>query len=299
MYENYTIDKLHIVTVATHSKHYLPYLIQSCEKYGGVKLDIVGLGEKWLGYNWKLVKTLEYLRTLPMDDIACFVDGYDVICTRNLHELLPVFTKLKREHNCKIIVARDIMPFYNYVLPYFIFGTCKSYFINSGTYIGVVKDLLEVIQNVYNVNPDNNINDQIVMTQYCAMNPDIFYIDIKNELFLTIIHGIYTDMSTYVDFEGENIVYHGSRPFFFHANGNGVLDNVIRRLGMNLDHDRIKDEMLYGLLGKLKHYGFIMLDTYKYSILLLILLIIIIYMYNKSSANIKIGKSIFKKSTKR
>ena len=106
-------------------------------------------------------------------------------------------------------------------------------------------------------------------------------------------------MSTYVDFEGENIVYHGSRPFFFHANGNGVLDNVIRRLGMNLDHDRIKDEMLYGLIGKLKHYGFIMLDTYKYSILLLILLILIIYMYNKSSTNIKIGKSIFKNSTKR
>ena len=284
MYENYTIENLHIVTVATHSKHYLPYLIESCEKYGGVKLDIVGLGEKWLGYNWKFIKTLEYLRTLPMDDIACFVDGYDVICTRDLHELLPVFTKLKRRHNCKIIVAREITPFYSYPASYFIFGTCKSFLLNSGTYIGVVKDLLEVIQNVYNVNPDTNINDQIVMSQYCAMNPDIFYIDIKNELFLAIIHQLYnTDMSTYVDFEGENIVYHGSRPFFYHANGNGVLDNVIRKLGMKLDHNRIKDEMTDGLLEKLKHYGFIMLDTYKYSILLIIVIfMIVIYMYNRS-----------------
>ena len=52
---------------------------------------------------------------------------------------------------------------------------------------------------------------------------------------------------------------------------------------MKLDHDRIKDEMTDGLLGKLKHYGFIMLDTYKYSILLLIIVIlmIVIYFYYK------------------
>ena len=285
MYENYTIDNLHIVTVATHSKHYLPYLVESCQKYGGVKLDIVGFGEKWQGYNWKLVKTLEYLRTLPPDDIACFVDGYDVICTRDLHELLPVFMKIKQEHSCKIIVARDITPFYSYPASYFIFGTCKSFLLNSGTYIGFVKDLLQVIQNVYNVNPDTNINDQIVMTQYCSINPDIFYIDTKNELFLTIIHGFNTDMSTYVDFDGENIVYRGSRPFFYHANGNGVLDNVIRKLGMRLDHNRIKEEMTGEVFKKIKHYGLLFLDTNKYNILLIVIIIIILsmYMYNTLS----------------
>ena len=52
---------------------------------------------------------------------------------------------------------------------------------------------------------------------------------------------------------------------------------------MKLDHNRIKDEMTDGLLEKLKHYGFIMLDTYKYSILLLIIVIFIIYMYNRST----------------
>ena len=288
------LENLHIVTVATHSKHYLPYLVESCKKYGGVKLDIVGLGEKWQGYNWKLIKTLEYLRTLPPDDIACFVDGYDVICTRNLHELIPIFLKLKRENNCKIIVARDITPFYNKLATYFIFGTCKSYFINSGTYIGVVKDLLEILQNIYNINPDNNINDQIVMTQYCDRNVNDFYIDIKNELFLTIVHGFNNDMSTYVDFQGENIVYKGSRPFFYHANSNGVLDNVIRKLGMNLDHNRIKDEMLDQKKKKINHYGLILLTTYKYSIMvILIIIIIIIYMYMyKNSPSISIKNRI-------
>lgn len=288
MYENYTIDNLHIVTVATHSKHYLPYLIESCSKYGGVKLDILGFGEKWQGYNWKFIKTLEYLRRLPPDDIACFVDGYDVICTRDLHELLPVFTKLKRENNCKIIIACDIQPFYTYVASYFVFGKCKSYFINSGTYIGIVSDLIEVLENIYKLYPHTNNDDQIAMCKYCSMNPDIFYIDTKNELFLAIIHGFNTDMSTYVDFKEENIVYNGSRPFFYHANGNGVLDNVIKKLGMHLYHNKIKEEMRISSYKKIKYYVLLILDTYKYSIAFIIIVVIIIismYMFNKSSTS--------------
>ena len=276
-------NKLHVVTVATHSKYYLPYLIESCKKYGDIKLDIVGLGEKWQGYNWKFVKTLEYLRTLPPDDIACFVDGYDVICTRNLHELLPVFLKIKRENNCKIIVAHDIHPFYIDPGAYAVFGTCKSKFINSGTYIGVVKDLLEILQNIYNINPDNNVNDQIVMTQYCDKNVNDFYIDTKNEIFLTIIHNIFksSDMSTYVDFQGENIVYKGNLPFFYHANGNGVLDNVIRKLGMKLDHNRIKEEMQKTLINKTLYYAKVMLCKKESKIIIFIMSLIILFYFYK------------------
>jgi hypothetical protein len=284
--------KLHVVTVATHSKYYLPYLIESCKKYGGIKLDIVGLGEKWKGYNWKLVKILEYLRTLPPDDIVCFVDGYDVICTRNLHELLPIFTKIKRKNNCKIIVAHDIHPFYIDPGAYTVFGTCKSQFINSGTYIGVVSDLLEIIQNIYNVNPDNNVNDQIVMTQYCDKNVNDFYIDTKNEIFLTIIYNIFksSDMSTYVDFQGENIVYKGNRPFFYHANGNGILYNVIRKLGMKLDHNRIKEEMQKTLMNKTLYYAKVIFYKKESKIIFFIMSLIILFYFYKTYKIHKVRK---------
>jgi len=58
-----TNSQLHIVTVATESKYYFPYLVQSCER-NGIKLKVLGYGEKWLGFNWRLRKMIEYLKTL-------------------------------------------------------------------------------------------------------------------------------------------------------------------------------------------------------------------------------------------
>ena len=39
------MDKLHIVTVATESKYYFPYLVESC-KQNGKNLEVIGYGEK-------------------------------------------------------------------------------------------------------------------------------------------------------------------------------------------------------------------------------------------------------------
>jgi hypothetical protein len=47
------------------------------------------------------------------------------------------------------------------------FGTCNDDRINSGTYIGYVKDILEIIQQIYELNPKNDADDQVLMIQYC------------------------------------------------------------------------------------------------------------------------------------
>ena len=41
----YKINDLHIVTVATESKYYFPYLIESCKRHGK-ELEVLGYGEK-------------------------------------------------------------------------------------------------------------------------------------------------------------------------------------------------------------------------------------------------------------
>ena len=99
-------DNLHIVTVVTESKYYFPYLSKSCKRHGK-QLKILGYGEKWKGFNWRFKLMIEYLETLKDDDIVCFIDGYDVLCTRNLNELKSVFLKLHKEKKCKIIVGYD------------------------------------------------------------------------------------------------------------------------------------------------------------------------------------------------
>ena len=50
---------------------------------------------------------IQYLKKLDSNDIVCFIDGYDVICIRNLREMTDVFLQLKKRTNCKIVVAEN------------------------------------------------------------------------------------------------------------------------------------------------------------------------------------------------
>ena len=225
------ISKLHIVTVATESKYYFPYLQESCRR-NGKELEVLGYGEKWEGFNWKFKKMIEYLKELPEDDIVCFVDGYDVLCTRNLHELIPVFLEIKEREGCKMVVGEDKLSWINIYLK-LMFSTCKNISINSGTYIGIAKDLLQMIQQIYNLNPKNNADDQILLTKYCNMKPKHVCIDIHNELFLTLAYGgtPFTDLQNYITINNNIISYNNKQPFFMHAPGSSNLDIIIKNLG--------------------------------------------------------------------
>ena len=97
---------LHIVTVATEEKYYFPFLKSSCEK-NGISLTVLGMGEKWLGFNWKFHKMINFLRTTNPHDLVCFVDGYDMICSRNLLDLPAEFERIQKKTGCKIIVGYE------------------------------------------------------------------------------------------------------------------------------------------------------------------------------------------------
>jgi len=53
-------SSLHIITVATEIKYYMPYLIESIKKNNN-ELVILGLNMKWLGFNWRFKMMKEYL----------------------------------------------------------------------------------------------------------------------------------------------------------------------------------------------------------------------------------------------
>ena len=100
------MDDLHIVTVVTKSNYYFPYLVESCKK-NGKELTILGYNKEWQGFTWKFKLMINYLKKLKSTDIVCFIDGYDVICTRDLNELKNVFIKIQNETKSKIIVGHD------------------------------------------------------------------------------------------------------------------------------------------------------------------------------------------------
>jgi hypothetical protein len=254
----------------------MPYLIESCKR-NGKELTVLGLNEKWLGFNWRFKLVINFLKNINEDDIVCFIDGYDVICTRDLSELKNEFLKIKNEFNCKIVIGYDRMD-KNYIFNLitncclnFIFRNCKGLNLNAGTYIGYAKDLLNILETIIKYDSSNKADDQILMTTICNSNKDYFYIDKNNKLFLTIAN-IFDDIDKKV-ITNNKIIYNNNVPFFIHAPGSTYLDNVIKFLGYKID-DRIKNKLKSK--SKLSLLYFIR-ENFKVQLVICICLLLIIY----------------------
>ena len=275
---------LYIVTVATESKFYFPYLIKSC-KNNGVQLKILAYGEKWKGFNWRFKLVLDYLKSLNGNDIVCFVDGYDVICTRNLKTLPNIFLNLKKKHNCKIIIGKhkrisknNIIAYFNNLMVNYYFSTCNNKALNAGTYIGYAKDLLNILEKIYNLFPINNYDDQILMTKYCKKYSNEIYIDTNNEIFLTL-ENPYKEIDNYLEFKNNQVYYNNNSPFFIHGAGDTYLDNIIIKLKYDYDN-KINNLILKNYYNKL-YFRLLNNIWLIFLILIVIILIILFYVYKK------------------
>ena len=277
------MSNLHIITVATHAQYYFPYLVESIKNYGN-NLTVLGFNEKWRGFNWRLKKMISYLDLLEPNDIACFIDGYDVLCLRNLSELSNKFIELKNKHNCKIITGFDNSQNKIYsIITTMYFGKCNNLLLNAGTYIGYVKDIIIVLNNILKLNDNDSADDQVLMTKYCNLNKNEIYIDVNNEIFLTINSPL-QDVNKSIHIENNKLKYNNQYPFFIHAPGSGYLDNVLLKLNYNLDRS-INNE-LYNDFFKNKVILYIKLfikDYYMY----ILLIIFLIIMYKLKKPNIE------------
>jgi len=279
---------LHIVTVATHSEYYFQYLVESCKKCGK-ELDILGYGEEWKGFNWRLTLIINYLKKLPENDIVCFIDGYDVICCRNLNEMPSEFVKIKEQTGCKIITG-SVVRKNNFLIQLFnhlYFEKCKNENINAGTYIGIVKDLLEILPKIYELDNRHNADDQQLMIKYCQKNDNIIIPDKENKLFLTIASQL-NEIDQFIDIDENHIVsYNLNKPFFIHAPGYGYLDNVIKKLGYDIEENKIKNEIYNNYFSKKLLVNIIAFITYFLNYILLFVIIIIILFYLINNSKIK------------
>jgi hypothetical protein len=271
------MDDLHIVTVATEPKFYFNYLVESC-KNNGKELIILGYGEKWQGYSWKFKLIIDYLKTLKESDIVCFIDGYDIICNRNLNELKELFINFKNKYNFKILTGADIYKFklQKYIATYY-FKKCNNMLLNSGTYIGYANDLKELLLKTFDLNIKSN-DDQYLLTKYCIMNKNNVYIDKEQEFFLTI-HKSFFNIDNELTFIDNKAYYHNKQPFFIHGPSCTYLNNVIIKLGYNLNNKHINKELRKYFLKKFIHYSKDILSNN------IILFIIIFIFYTRAFSN--------------
>jgi len=254
-----------LITYATHDSGYFKALKKSA-KLNGFDLHILGFGNDWNGFADKFFHTKDYLEKLnDKDEVVCFVDAFDVIVMGTSDELLE---KYKSINTNKVIFSADEDGIFSSKL----FGNInkkdkqyKNNRINSGCYIGKIKDILQIYinLNINNTIQFKDLNDQELITKYYEKNDDLIQLDHKCELFYNMetdinisILQILIILNKLKDYEVpienthhkfiDNRIFikkFNTRPIFLHANGCLNIDNFIKKL--NLPKPLKNNEMYY------------------------------------------------------
>jgi hypothetical protein len=294
------MSNLYIITVATQSKYYYPYLIESVKKNNN-KLKVLGFNQEWKGFNWKFNLMKTELNSYKLDDIVCFVDGFDVICVRNLNEFKNVFIELKKKYNSKIIIAEHkikkngIESYITNIVLKIYFNECKNKSLNAGTYTAYVEDLIQILESMNRITNDDKADDQIILTKYCKLYPNNIYIDVNSEIFFTICNP-YQNIDDLLVFDNNNIYYNNSRPFFIHGPGETYLDNILIKMNINYNDnicDKLKNDSFKKRIFRLKNISFIYYLIFF--IFLILIYFTITYFLNKS----KLKKKSYKIKSKK
>jgi hypothetical protein len=94
----YDLQRPFVFSLATDYNVGLHNMTESLETYG-YQYEILGFGEKWGGWSWRLQKHLEAvnrIRQLNPSAVCLFIDAYDAFFIRNEEELITKFRSLGR-----------------------------------------------------------------------------------------------------------------------------------------------------------------------------------------------------------
>jgi hypothetical protein len=219
---------MHIITYATHEERYLPLLKQSCPD-----LVILGMGEKWNGFQDKVWATVNYCKEHP-HEIICFIDGFDSIVLDN--EILSRYesfdSPLVMSHaaNHKSVGVKYIQDK--------MFGKCNEERLNSGMYIGTSEAIISFWENY------DGGDDQQYATQTCK---DIdMKIDTEHLLFYN-----YSPDDTIQVRHGQLYV-NDTQPCVISCPGNASINPYLTELGYTPPD--IKYDWTYRFRTYLKHF---------------------------------------------
>jgi hypothetical protein len=273
---------MRLVTIATHSDMYFPFLKKSCHKYNS-PITVLGWGQPWPGFSFKSKLMKEYLIDVPDDEIVCVIDSFDVLLLRPIQELESFFRNYSELTGVRIIVGFDLKPSTLVSsINQLQFGTCHGLSLNAGTYIGFVKEIKKMINEIYT---DPSLDDQVLLTEYVQKYPHRVHIDTSSLFFLTINNPTGEFMyDTHIKIQEDMLYYRGIRPFFAHGNGNTDMTRLIKELGYKISHKEIDS-----ILRKSKSAQFKKVIDYFYPQLILLGILIIlaiwfIYRYFKKSS---------------
>jgi len=224
-----------VVCVSTAMRAELKTLQKSAEALG-LKLDILGMGQKWEGLGSKVTMFTEYLKDKNDDDVVLFVDAFDVLLLPDTKEIKQRFAE--NFSGAKVVLSGEkasspdrssslVFPDLDYNRPY--------QFLNSGSYIGLVKHVKLMLEDVSADIAEHHsftgasplaLDDQRWFTRYYLRNPAVSTMDLMGVMFHTL-HDIDSNLLNIVQGEGGEVLGLDSNvthlsPCLIHGNGNGI-----------------------------------------------------------------------------
>jgi len=151
----------HLFTVASDESKMA--LLKQTADWNGIAISVLSITH-WTGFIDKILAMKDAVDLLPDDDIACFIDAYDVLILSDVTEILQKFENYRRnilmssELNCYPSENQSRYDLVEYSVfeheeAKNIWGTRRSQaittnykYMNSGGYMGYVSDLKRMFQ---------------------------------------------------------------------------------------------------------------------------------------------------------
>ena len=288
------------VTVANKVQGYFPVLQQSFARHG-LHLEVLGGGEPWGGFAWKLAKMYEFVRAAPPGEIVVFMDAFDVVLVSPV-DLEARFRAFARN----IVFSRDETENVDWVVKHCkerIFKPAFEHTINSGLYMGYAAALGGLFAHISALRDLSSpaVDDQEIVNVLPAESPDVmrFYqenvaIDADSRIFLTVMSPHYVGWYDPRQVAGTRALLEGRlTPNFLHGPGKCDLSPVIERLGYDSSRVKRPGPWEYSMWG-IKSYGKYLVPEI---LALLALLVVGGYLALRQLQNIRNNTSINKCDT--
>lgn len=232
---------LHVATVATHSERYLPVLEKMIEDRG-IKLKKLGFGKKYQGHFMKDLEMIEFLKTVPKEDIVVFLDGFDTLMLSDTEEVIKKF----RETGKKMVISIENIR-NSFLTHSYHFQKVQEKFINTGLYIGYAGYVLEFLKEMYSQDYNKKSN-QTTWSSFLnkpkhKIDLDHFGVDSGSKIFLN--HSpTCNNKFKFIKDQKRLVMEDKTRPCFIQGNGVVNMDYIINGTGYK-DNNIYKDSLFW------------------------------------------------------
>lgn len=222
-------NRLHLVTVATHSERYLPILDKQAEDKS-MELVKLGIGKKYVGHFMKDLEMIDYLNSdkVKEEDIVVFADGFDTLLLAPREEIIKKF----KSYNCKLLLSIENVGSLEFIHKA-VFQQVKGKFINTGLFMGYAGFLKNFLEEMYSKDFDKNSN-QKTWANYLESKKD--YSDIALDTDSKIFLNYSFTTTNYISVKDKRVHIKNIKPCFIQGNGCEDLSKIIKNTGYS-DYD--------------------------------------------------------------